>query len=642
MVRPHLHFTSLTPRDLCGDIVETYRLAAEKLGYPTSYADRCLQPGAINILFFFWDVPWEVIAPYHPDCIVVNFEPMVPGTHAWRDNYLDVLRRCYLWEYSQTNFQRNRELHFNVADYVPLGWEEQAAPILPLAEILPDAQQDIDVVFFGTMTQRRADVLDALISRGLRVQLTNGGQSWTVEERDAYLRRAKLVLNFHNWDESRVVEIGRLSILFRQRKAVVCELYPDSEIENDLRAAVVGAPYHALTDTVLALLVDAPRRAALERASLPLLARRAQTEIIGPALDRFLQWRSQQALLAAPDQAICVSVCLMMDRGGHQSLVTTLAALKQQTLHNIELLVSAPIGVDDETLTQLTALVSQGFAPSAQVLRLPAGCDTAAARNMTMRRARGEYLVFLAPGDADTPDRLHRQLSFLEARPEIDVVGSWLAVDGDAAEPIRGAELDHEIKAELLGLQPLALRGCMLRKRFLDKANIRHDPEFAAHEELQFLCKCAQAGARFARIPAPLHGEEIELEPARKMKPALVADFAIKARVPLIAHLFPQLSHHEVQRIAQLYAHLWAPEPDFAALLLAALAKASATAGCALGSERQTLARVLRREAVRLVQVFFEAKLIDREWLDIQYLNAEVALFLTPVSALMPWRPSTP
>ena len=40
ITRPHLHFTSLTPRDLCGDIVETSRLAVEKLGYSTSYADR--------------------------------------------------------------------------------------------------------------------------------------------------------------------------------------------------------------------------------------------------------------------------------------------------------------------------------------------------------------------------------------------------------------------------------------------------------------------------------------------------------------------------------------------------------------------------------------------------------------------------
>ena len=75
MALPHLHFTSLSPPELCGDIVESYRLAAEHLGYPTSYADSACQVGAINVLFFFWNVPWESIAPYHPDCIVVNFEP---------------------------------------------------------------------------------------------------------------------------------------------------------------------------------------------------------------------------------------------------------------------------------------------------------------------------------------------------------------------------------------------------------------------------------------------------------------------------------------------------------------------------------------------------------------------------------------
>jgi hypothetical protein len=201
MSKPHLHFTSLSlsPRELVGDIVETYRLAAEKLGYPTNYVDACFQPGAINILFFFWDVPWSTIAPYHPDCIVVNFEPLVPGTHAWVDNYNGVLKHCYLWEYSQSNFQRNRELQLNVADYVPLAWEDGAAEVVPIEDVLPDAEQDIDLVFLGNMTQRRVDVIDRLLGLGLRVVLNNG-RTWSIEERDGYLRRAKLVLNFHNWD----------------------------------------------------------------------------------------------------------------------------------------------------------------------------------------------------------------------------------------------------------------------------------------------------------------------------------------------------------------------------------------------------------------------------------------------------------
>ena len=141
---PRLNFTSLSSHETCGDIVEAFRLAAERLGYPTRFTHCYIEPGEINILFFFWDVPWEHIEQHHPDCIVVNFEPMVHGTHAWNDRYLEVLKRCYLWEYSKTNFQRHRQLGYRNADYVALGWERDAAEILPLEDILPDERQDTD------------------------------------------------------------------------------------------------------------------------------------------------------------------------------------------------------------------------------------------------------------------------------------------------------------------------------------------------------------------------------------------------------------------------------------------------------------------------------------------------------------------
>jgi len=632
MSKPHLHFTSLSPRELCGDIVETYRLAAEKLGYPTNYVDACFQPGAINILFFFWDVPWSTIAPYHPDCIVVNFEPLVPGTHAWVDNYHGVLKHCYLWEYSQSNFQRNRELQLNVADYVPLAWEEGAADVVPIEDILPDAEQDIDLVFFGNMTQRRASVIDRLLGLGLRVVLNNG-RTWSIEERDGYLRRAKLVLNFHNWDDSRVVEIGRLSILFRQRKAVVCELYPDSEIAPELRNAVAGTTYDAIVGTVLALLADAPRRAALERAGLELLRQRTQTTLMASALDRFMQWRSQQTPCTAIADTRCVSVCLeLAPDDSAAALASTCAALARQAHQDLDLLVLSPPGCDD-----LAQHVAAAHA-SARMIQLPAGSDPAAARNLALRGARGEWIAFLRAGDVDVPDRLGRQAAFLDAHPEIQVVGSWVST-ADENAPERCAELDHEIKADLLGPQPMRLRSALFRKSWLDEAGVRFDAEFIAHGDLHFLCKCAAAGARFAALPVPLHAE-FDTTPSSPVEANRRGRLAGAARMPLLARAFPRWTHEDVERVSLLYAHLWPAEPSFPAQMVETLTRGYAQAHGALGTERETLARVLRREAVRLLQVYADAGVVTQDWIDQRFRSEAVASFLSPVSAMLPLRPS--
>lgn len=633
---PHLHFTSLSPRDQLGDIVDSYRLAAEKLGYPTSYADRCFLPGVINVLFFFWDVPWEVIAPYHPDCIVVNFEPLVPGTHAWRDNYFGVLRHCYLWEYSRSNFQNDRELGFKVADYVPLAYEEHAAPTLPLEDILPDAQQDIDVVFFGTMTPRRTAVLDTLIARGLRVKLTNGGEAWSTEERSGYLRRAKLALNFHNWDNSRVVEMGRLSTLFRQRKAVVCELYPDSEIDPLLRNAVVGASYAALVDTVIALLADPPRRAALEREGLHLFSRQQQAALVGPALDRYLQWRSQQKADPHAGAANRISVCLLARRAADQ-LSQTLEALRRSAHPSIELLVLG----DEDCREPLEALTSvQGM--DASVVCLPADSGTPAAYNLAMQLATGDSVVFCAAGDLDAPERLGRLSDFLASHPEIDVVGHASALTSPSGGSMRFAELDHEIKADLLGPRPMGLRTCMFRKRFIDHSGVRFDSEFVVYGDLQFLCKCALAGARFAAIPDVLQTSSNIGEAVEDLHQQRLNRLASQARAPLFALLFPHLTQAESQLLGQLYGFQWPPEEDYAHRMLATLGKACAPMPGALDTGAEVLARVLRREALRLVQVFFQGGFIDRDWIERQFTIPEVATFLSPISAQLPHRTALP
>lgn len=633
MSLPHLHFTSLTPRELCGDIVESYRLAAERLGYPTSYADRTFHPGVINVLFFFWDVPWETIAPYHPDCIVVNFEPMVPGTHAWRDNYLGVLKQCYLWEYSQSNFQRNRELGFRVADYVPLAYEEDAAPVLPMDQVLPDDAQDIDVVFFGTMTQRRVDVIDALLKRGVRMAFTNGGQGWSIEERDGYLRRAKVVLNFHNWDNSRVVEIGRLSILFRQRKAVVCELYPDSELEPLLRGAVAGAPYDALVDTVITLLADAPRRAALEQAGLPLMRSLSQAVHVGPALERFLQWRRQQDPL--PDAALRVAVCAHID-SWTAAWARTLGSLANGTLRP-EWVITIAAGAEAQVRKGLQAI---GVAPD-QLLALPVGLDPATGRNWGMLATQADAMLFCEEGEQSTPDRLLRLSAFLASQPGLDIVSHWqLAADSAAdGSPLRTAELDHEIKAELLGPQPLPLSHCLVRRRFVLERGLRHDPELGRHADLHFVCKCAAADARFGTLaealfrPAP--GAPLPVD-----DPVELGRLKARARQPWVQATFPHLTQHEIALLGELHAHLWAPDVDFATRLLRAVAKACEQAPEVHGTERETLARVLRRDAARLLTVFHHARLIDQAWMDARFEEKDIARFLAPIRPELPLRPS--
>jgi hypothetical protein len=307
--------------------------------------------------------------------------------------------------------------------------------------------------------------------------------------------------------------------------------------------------------------------------------------------------------------------------------------LAQRTHRHIDLIVLAASGCDD--LARQAVVQHEG----ARLMCLPSGSDSAAARNLALRGARGEWIVFLRAGDVDAPDRLGRQAAFLDVHPNVQVLGSWVSTAHDGSAPERCAELDHEIKADLLGPQPMRLRSAMFRKTWLDETGLRFDAEFIAHGDLHFLCKCAAASARFAALPVALHAEP------DAMLPSLVdanrrGQLAGAARMPLLARVFPRWTQQDIDWVSLLYAHLWPAEPSFAQRMVETLARGYAQANGALGTERETLARVLRREAVRLMQVYAQAGVVTQDWIDERFRSQAVASFLSPVSAMLPVRPS--
>lgn len=286
-----LHFTSLAPPHMVDDVVQTFIVAARKLGYEVSSAPGAVRPDAINVVCFAHHLPPQALEGMKTNSIVLNFEQLVPDSQAYTESYLTILRSHYVWDYSATNLARYPQLGIPNGHHVPLGYEEEAATTVRAEDVLPDARQDIDVLFFGALSPRRERVIRAMKRMGLHV-VWNTGLPWDTGYRDELIRRSKLVLNMHVFDNSRIVEMPRLSILFRHRKAVLCELYRDSEIDPALRQGLAGAAYDDLADTAV-LLIGAPRlRQRLEHLGMEAFSRRTQTAILGPALDDFFAWRS--------------------------------------------------------------------------------------------------------------------------------------------------------------------------------------------------------------------------------------------------------------------------------------------------------------------------------------------------------------
>jgi glycosyltransferase involved in cell wall biosynthesis len=56
--------------------------------------------------------------------------------------------------------------------------------------------------------------------------------------------------------------------------------------------------------------------------------------------------------------------------------------------------------------------------------------------NESIARARGDYIARMDADDIAYPQRLEKQLHFLEAHPDVDLTGGWAVLFGDAGAPI--------------------------------------------------------------------------------------------------------------------------------------------------------------------------------------------------------------
>jgi len=618
-----IHFTSIAPPGLVDDIVESYRLAAQELGHITTFAYSTVMPGVLNIVFFCWRLDWTNLVGLHPHCIVVNFEHLHHKSGYLLPGYRDILKHAYVWEYSETNFHRQRELKIQAADHVPLGYQQGAGTELSLIDSLPDDQHDIDVYFVGQVNERRLKILQQLQEHGLNVVCGASESS----QRDAYLRRTKVALNMHQFDDSRIVETPRLNILFRNRKAVVCELYPDSELAPSWRNALIGTPYDDLVNATLALLKNPLRRAELEDYGYRQFRSMPQRPAVEAALARFDQWHRQQegteTELMQGEAAGRVTVVVTTRPSQDDALDDVLSSLACQLQAPEEVLLIAPE-------VSLGAMSTMTLLKGSRHVDCPALLDRTSARNLGLALCQSEYIVFLQAGDICTPDRLQRQAAFLDRHVEIDIVGGWVSRIDSENGFVKAPELDHEIKANFLAFsEQLPLGSWMFRRRFLQQHGLCFDAQFDSHSDIHFLCRCAIVDARFAAIPAVVCEQKACVSAADvEGKPWL----ATGARRELLAAYFPMLTGYEVQRLSELYAPQWPADVSFASDLMDLLVKASESPSLSLNLSPATIRRALRYEAVRLVRLFADTKLIGSAWLDLQFSNLTTASFLAPAS----------
>jgi hypothetical protein len=253
------------------EIAETLALGLQAIGHEARITINYLDPSATNILLGSHLLEKTAI-PHLPDnTIVYNLEQVEPKLFESYGVLQSLFSRFEVWDYSEANIARLRALGFDKPiRHLPIGY------MPALTRISSAACCDIDVLFYGSINERRHGVLSQLKEQGLKIRMLFGIYG---TERDAYIARSKVVLNMHLYDP-KIFEIVRVSYLLANRKAVVCEVSPETAIEPDLLAAVQPAAYDDLADCCRRLVEDGDARRRLEQAGFRQFSRRNEVEFL--------------------------------------------------------------------------------------------------------------------------------------------------------------------------------------------------------------------------------------------------------------------------------------------------------------------------------------------------------------------------
>lgn len=190
---------------------------------------------------------------------------------------------------------------------------------------------------------------------------------------------------------------------------------------------------------------------------------------------------------------------LMPVHDGKDFLPEAIESILCQTLRDFELLV-----VDDGSRDGSDRIAESYRDPRIRLVRNERHLGLIETLNRGLDLARGEIVARMDADDVSLPERLARQVAFLDASPGIGACGSWVTLTGDAESRVhRYPTRPDDVRCQLLFEPALAHPTVCLRRAWFDRHGLRFEPGYA-HAEDYRLWRRASAIFPICNLGEPL------------------------------------------------------------------------------------------------------------------------------------------
>lgn len=200
----------------------------------------------------------------------------------------------------------------------------------------------------------------------------------------------------------------------------------------------------------------------------------------------------------APKASVIVAV-----RNSGGLIRETLDALFAQSLTDIEVIV-----VDDASTDDTPELLASYADPRLRVVRNATNLGIAASRNRALELARAPYAAINDHDDVSAPDRLARQVAWLDAHPGVALLATGAVVlENGRTRPDNDRHVadSHALAFSLFARSVIFHSTVCLRMAALNAAGVRYRPRFDYAEDVDLYHQIVlkRAGS-LAWLPEPL------------------------------------------------------------------------------------------------------------------------------------------
>ncbi len=455
IIRPqdHVHSSGFN------EFAETLFHSFKEIGFATKVAENTLIDDGINIILGANLLEEGDIELIPDSSIIYNFEQIADTSEWITPTLFKLFNKFTVWDYSKKNIATLKEKGIPNIYHVPVGYNSNLTRI-PKAKI-----QEIDILFYGGINQRRLDILNALKEAGLKVEIL---QDVYGTERDEYISRSKVIVNIHYY-EGNIFEQTRVSYLLANNKAVVYECTETTEVDDDLKDAVALVPYDQIVDKCCELVRFEERRHLLEEKGFESIQSRNTVEYLNEALMALgaPPQNSQPTMTPEPDSetlsastdngpSVLPFISILTPSYNRSKYIkNALMTALTQNYPNFEIIV-----VDDGS-TDNTAEIVNGMDNPLIKYIVKEHSGAPATRNRCLKEARGEYVLWLDSDDELMPDVLSHYVSVLNQHPGTDIIYGDLEMytDQDFSKSHRYHYADHHKDQSLL---TKIVQGCII------------------------------------------------------------------------------------------------------------------------------------------------------------------------------------